>query len=273
MLETYADTKHPDMKVRELFIEGTRAAEDVEGTEKAKDIYSQASEGGCIEAMVNLGVICASGDQTEKERAADLFERAANIGDPIGMRNLGYLYALGIGVPRDKKLAAKWYEMAALKGNARAQCNLGVLYEYGNGVPQSYEKAAYWFMRSAENGYSRGQTNIGVLLVQGKGIEKNFMAAAYWFSRSRSPRALYNLACLYLHGEGVPYDLNEAQRLIESSAASGYSKALVAMAHTIEGTDRERAIAMYRDAAKKGSEDARKRLTELGIAVPDVKRE
>lgn len=271
MLETYTDTKHPDPKVRELFIGGSKALESEEHVAEAKDLFAQAAAEGCTEAMVNLGAICAKGDQGEKERAMALFKQAADAEDPVGMRNVGYLYALGIGVPKDKKLAAEWYEMAALKGNARAQCNLGVLYEYGHGVPQSYERAAYWFRRSAENGYSRGQTNLGVLLVQGKGVEKNPMAAAYWFSMSQSPRALYNLACLYLQGEGVPYGPDEAWRLIELSAASGYSKALVAVARTIEGTEPERAVEMYRDAAGKGNEEAKNRLAELGIAVPAAK--
>lgn len=271
MLETYKDVKDPEQKGREHFREGLRAMGNESGIPRAKDLFTLAVEEGCTEAMVNLGAIYSQGDQTDKETALSLFMRAAAAEDAVGMRNVGYFHALGIGVPRDKKLAAEWYEKAALKGNARAQCNLGVLYAFGNGVPQNYEKAAYWYKRSAENGYSRGQTNLGVLLIQGKGVEMNPLAAAYWFARSQSPRALYYLARLYLQGEGVPYDADEGWRLMRSSVAGGYSKALVAVAHTIEGTDPERSVDMYRAAAGKGSEEAKKRLAELGIAVPTAK--
>jgi TPR repeat protein len=248
MLETYKDVKDPEQKGREHFREGLRAMGNESGIPRAKDLFTLAVEEGCTEAMVNLGAIYSQGDQTDKETALSLFMRAAAAEDAVGMRNVGYFHALGIGVPRDKKLAAEWYEKAALKGNARAQCNLGVLYAFGNGVPQNYEKAAYWYKRSAENGYSRGQTNLGVLLIQGKGVEMN-----------------------HLQGEGVPYDADEGWRLMRSSAAGGYSKALVAVAHTIEGTDPERSVDMYRAAAGKGSEEAKKRLAELGIAVPTAK--
>lgn len=263
MLEIYTDTKHPDPKVRELFAEAAKAREIEGRAAEARDLYSRAAAEGCVEAMVNLGAIYAEGAQSEKEKALALFMRAVEAEDPVGMRNVGYLHALGIGVPKDKKLAAEWYERAALKGNARAQCNLGVLYAYGNGVPQNYEKAAYWYMRSAENGYSRAQTNLGVLLVQGKGIEKDHLAAAYWFARSQSPRALYNLALLYQEGDGVPPNPDEARRLIESSASLGYSKAMVALARMLEDTDLGRAKELYARAAK-WSPEARKRLAELG---------
>jgi TPR repeat protein len=270
MLETYADTKHPDPRVREQFIEAM-LMERENRVNEAKNLLSRAAEAGCVEAMINLGVILAKGDQGGKEKAASLFRYAAEAGDSVGMRNTGYIYALGIGVAEDKKLAAEWYERSALKGNARAQCNLGVLYEFGKGVPKDYEKAAYWYQRSAENGYSRGQTNIGMLLMQGLGVQKDTRTAAEWFTRSGSPRALYNLACLYFQGEGVPCDPDEAWRLIESSSANGYFKAMVAVAREIEGTDPERSFQLYQAAAGKGSEDAKKRLAELRIVVPTTK--
>ena len=50
--------------------------------------------------------------------------------------NLGLIYYLGDGIPRDYKEAVKWYTKAAEQGNADAQYNLGVMYYIGEGITQ-----------------------------------------------------------------------------------------------------------------------------------------
>ena len=54
---------------------------------------------------------------------------------------MGCLYECGMGIKKDSKMAAYWYEKAANNGNFVAMKNLGNLYKNGNGVGKDYNKA------------------------------------------------------------------------------------------------------------------------------------
>ena len=59
--------------------------------------------------------------------------------------SLGYIYASGVGVPKDDVEAAKWYGLAAGWGDAAAQYNLAIMYENGGGMPKDDAEAIKWF--------------------------------------------------------------------------------------------------------------------------------
>lgn len=86
------------------------------------------------------------------EKAVFWLRKAAELGEPWAMHNLGYYYAYGMGVPADASIATSWYLKAANLGEASSQNNLGWLYFEGDGVPQSLPDAIYWITRSAEQG-------------------------------------------------------------------------------------------------------------------------
>jgi len=237
--------------------------------ENAKVRLSELAEIGCTEAMVCLGVMYTDGDENEREKAEGLFRRAAEMGDHSGMRNLAYIYAIGINVDMNKQLAAEWYERSARLGNPKAQCNLGVMYEFGNGVPQDYAEAAKWYSMSAVNGYFRGQTNLGVLALEGKGIGRDPVLAAHLFSEAKSPRAYFQLAIQHIEGNGVETDMKKAVELLEDSHARGYAKASALLAKLTEDSDREHAVELYTHAASKGNQDAIDWLASKGIDIPE----
>ena len=58
-------------------------------------------------------------------------------------------YASGQGVSQDYQAALKWYRKAAEQGLAQAQGNLGVLYELGHGVPRDVIRAHVWYSVAA----------------------------------------------------------------------------------------------------------------------------
>ena len=51
------------------------------------------------------------------------------------------MYQNGRAVPKNYREAANWYRKAALQGYAKAQHNLGNLYVIGQGVPKNYVMA------------------------------------------------------------------------------------------------------------------------------------
>jgi TPR repeat protein len=70
----------------------------------------------------------------------------AQNGDPSAQAYLGYLYAIGRGVPQDYTQAAIWYRRAAEQGNSGAQYELGLLYDKGQGVPVNVIQAEKWLI-------------------------------------------------------------------------------------------------------------------------------
>ena len=254
-----------DPKGVELFDSAVAVIDDE--PDKAESYMREAVVLGCTASMVLLGDILIDGNEEEKKEAISLFRNAYEGGDNMGSRNLGYCFALGLGVEQDKKKAAEWYERSAREGNAKAQCNLGVLYEYGHGVEQDYSKAAEWFKKSAENGYHRGRTNYACLLRDGKGVERNPIQAVYWFEKSGSPRAKRLLALMYITGDGIDWNREKARELLEEASEKD-RKAMFILGDMIYDENRERAVALFMRSAEKGYEDAIKRLTELGLEVP-----
>jgi TPR repeat protein len=60
---------------------------------------------------------------------------------PVIMNNLGVLYSLGHGVPKDQVRAVQLFEQAMLGGDDSAPANLASQYEAGEGVPKDLAKA------------------------------------------------------------------------------------------------------------------------------------
>jgi hypothetical protein len=61
--------------------------------------------------MFNLGICFEMGDGVEKsaEKAAELYTRAAELGDAQAMSELGLCYENGCGVKKSAKKAVEWY--------------------------------------------------------------------------------------------------------------------------------------------------------------------
>src|ERR1700754_3116117 len=66
-------------------------------------------------------------NQGDYGAAFQAWEAKAGQGDPDAMTNLGMLYEIGYGTKRDFEKAAEWYEKAAQLGYVVAQYNLANL--------------------------------------------------------------------------------------------------------------------------------------------------
>ena len=78
--------------------------------------------------------------------AARDFSPIAQLGNPEAQTYMGYLYAIGRGVPQDYTQAAIWYRRAAEQGHSGAQYELGLLYDKGQGVPVNVIEAEKWLI-------------------------------------------------------------------------------------------------------------------------------
>jgi hypothetical protein len=79
---------------------------------------------------------------------SSIFQLAAQ-GNPSAQVRLGFMYAVGQGVPQNPGEAAYWYQRAAEQGDDRAQYLLGLSYDKGHGVPHDLVIAHKWLNLSA----------------------------------------------------------------------------------------------------------------------------
>ena len=70
----------------------------------------------------------------DDRRAVHLYSQAAEHGNAVGQRILGFMHAQGRGgLQKADAKAAELYDRAAEQGDSVAQYNLGVMHEYGIG--------------------------------------------------------------------------------------------------------------------------------------------
>jgi uncharacterized protein len=105
----------------------------------------------------------------------------AEQGNALAQYNLGLLYDIGQGAPKDYDQARQWYEKAAAQGQADAQVNLGILYDYGRSIQQDFKKAVYWYRLSAKQGNALAQRRLGSMYERGDGVEKDYVQAYMWY--------------------------------------------------------------------------------------------
>ncbi len=125
--------------------------------------------------------------------------------------------------------AAELFTKAAEMGDSGAMVELGEMYSSGEGVTEDDAKALNWFKRAAEAGNVSGMVSLGgIYLLGGGGTDPNEEEAARWFQKAAdhdSPAAMYDLAMLYESGRGVTKNLQKAKDLYQKAAALGNHEA------------------------------------------------
>ena len=98
--------------------------------------------------------------------ALNTFRTLAEQGSAAAQFNLGQMYRLAQGVPRDYVDAAKWYHLAAEQGDAQSQYNLGVMYYNAQGVSRNFVFSHMWLTLSATSGAENAVRNRQMLARQ-----------------------------------------------------------------------------------------------------------
>ena len=120
-------------------------------------------------------------DEKRETDALACYQRAAALGDPLGLTNLGWCLEAGIGVEADPKQAVLLYAQAASQEYMPALTNLGYCYTYGIGVETDEAKALECFQKGAEQGFPRAQFLLGEAFRRGAGTEADDAEAAKWY--------------------------------------------------------------------------------------------
>ena len=118
--------------------------------DKAFKLYRQAAEQGLADSQYALGNAYVRGWGTLKspDKAVEWFRRAAKQEHSGAMYEIGYAHLRGEGAPRSYQIAMDWFTRSATMGTAAAQRSLGVMYAIELGVDRN-RVAAYMLLTLA----------------------------------------------------------------------------------------------------------------------------
>jgi TPR repeat protein len=219
-----ADPTDPD---KPADLKGTRdiAPSDVATAVKFCRVASAASR----RALYQLGRAYAANQQLPE--AISAYRKAADKGSTSAMVELGVLLATGSGVPKDEVQARKLFERAAEAGNPRGATNLAAL-SGGGGAPSDPVKARALLARAAETNSAEAQYQLGMMTAEGIGGPKDDVAARALFEKAAAqghPGALERMGAFAQGGRGGPQDASAAKAYYEQAAALGNEDAKAAL--------------------------------------------
>ena len=194
-----------------------------------------------------------------------MYRRAAELGDPEGMYNLGNIYKDGKGeVTKDEEEAIVWYRKAVEAGDGKSAKALGGIY-----YEDKDEIAIEWYRKGAELGDSCCMNNLGVAYEYGKGgLTKDGAKAIEWYRRSiefdtSCGCGMFSLGLSYAEGKnGLKRDEERAVELYRKAAEAGNIKAMNSLGICYKygkgglTKDEAKAVEWYQKAAEAGNDCA-----------------
>jgi TPR repeat protein len=189
--------------------------------------YCRTAAGASRRALYGLGRAYAANRQLPEAIAA--FRKAAEKGSSSAMVELGVAYATGSGVTQDEAQARNLFERAAEAGNPRGVSNLAAL--SGGGTPSDPVRARALLAKGAETN-AEAQYQLGLMLAEGSGGPKDEAGARALFEKAAAqnhPGALERMGAFAQAGRGGPQDSSAAKAYYERAAALGNDDAKAAL--------------------------------------------
>jgi TPR repeat protein len=172
----------------------------------------------CVRFILLMAMICRGVDGDDKPLLDDL-TASAQRGDAGAQLSLAVRYRDGKGVDKDYPQAMHWAHIAADHGNAKAMDFIGFAYLTGRGVEQNAD-VAFGYFHAAAGESARGAFNLGQCYFGAQGTDQDIPKALDAWKKAADMgegRAAAEAAMVYLSGEGVPPDPQEARRLATRS--------------------------------------------------------
>jgi TPR repeat protein len=191
--------------------------------------YCRVASAASRRALYQLGRAYVANQQLPE--AVGAYRKAADKGSTSAMVELGVLLATGAGIPKDQAQARALFERAAEAGNPRGATNLMALAE-GGGAPADPVKARAMLARAAETNSAEAQYQLGMMIAEGIGGPKDDGAARVLFERASAQGhagALERMGAFAQSGRGGPQDSSAAKAYYEKAAALGNEDAKAAL--------------------------------------------
>ncbi len=168
-------------------------------------------------ALYMLGMMYLEGDGVEQDRnkALELWHRAANEDHPAALGLLGRAYMEGkLGFEKDTASGLALLEKAANGGNTSSSVYLGKVYAKGEGVEQNMERAMKWYEQAASSGDAHAQYIMGLAYLEGSGVPVDEGKAFNWLRLAAGQNhvnAMLMLSVCYSTGKGTPQSADMAE--------------------------------------------------------------
>ena len=170
----------------------------------AKEILSQADK-----------YRVSSGAARNEGRAAELYQKAADMGNAEAETRFAEALFDGRGVARYPAGSREWLEKAVRKGNPRAECDLGVMLTGGLGIAQDRANGLRHLQAAARLGDGYAEDYLGQLAENGwTGDPSSSEAYMHYLTASEMGSAwgAYNIGRMHERGIGVYQNSSEALR-------------------------------------------------------------
>ena len=242
-----------------LLLEGKVIKQDIE---TAKEAFQKGIHKGDTDSMVYLGLLFKAQEQYEK--AANLFLKAANQGNPRGMLNYGHCLKTGLGVDKNYSEMIKYYKMAFSQNYAKGINAYAKCLELGLGTRKNERKAAVLYKEAAKMRLPEALRNYGTLYEDGRGVAQNFSKAIHYYNKAAEygdTDAMVYLGLMHEFGKGVEIHYTTAARLYKEASKNGNVNGMIGYARLLEKSNgrKKDILRYYKLAAENGSEEGRKR--------------
>jgi hypothetical protein len=210
-----------------LIFQFARVLDIVRRHDWANAYYDRAAELAYPAAMVNRGFNAKIGRGQERDLvlSAQLYRRAALLGNLRGRTNFGNAFLRGEGVEKNPEEGILWLQLAASMGWPHAVNALGDAYRNGTGLEKDRTEAVALYRSAAEQGQTTAMANLGVAYLNGQGVEKDVLRGMEWLDRAidlGNGFAPVYAGRFYLEGSPeLPADAARAKDLFEAATRRG----------------------------------------------------
>lgn len=202
--------------------QGNTESDPKRARELLERLLSWAEAGSKVAMCMSAARLRSSqGIVPQHEEAIAWARRAAAVGYPPGMFELGRCHEEGVGVAQDPHAAIQLYEKASAAGYAHAALTLAICYHLGQSVNIDSEKGLHYINRAVTLGDTYAPFELATWYEHGVGVPVDVLLARHWYTVAAESGGL--LACLrlstaYSVGElGLEPDSGIARRFEELS--------------------------------------------------------
>ena len=194
--------------------------------DSAREYMIRCADAGMTMAYIVLGDIYfyGMGVEQDMQTAYGWYRRSAAEGDPAAMFKCGYMSENGIGTRIDVPASIGMFRQAALRGVPEAAFQMANL-AYCGKIPGGRAECISWYEKCAELGYPAASFNMATMYLEGDGVEKDPAKAFELYKivadETNDADALFILGRMYLEGDGVEKDLAKAFEFIGRAADAG----------------------------------------------------
>lgn len=212
-----------------------------------------------VSEAYDLGYI----DLPNKPEAAKWYAKLAELNDPIGLTNLGYMYEKGEGVEQDFEIAFNLTKAAAEQGHGQALHNLGLHYENGIHVEVNLEKSIECFTDAISNGFNISRHNLAYLYQNNKNLNikpEEYFELYLECAKSGYAYSMKHVASCYIFGDGCEQNYEKAFYWLSLCEEAGHNEGLSDLGHMYNlglgvKKDRSKAIDYFIKSAISGRID------------------